>query len=93
MVGTSKLVAMRREVVDIDEIVTYKSRIRDGMVMMFSGSYREGFRMKGSDNDSMFWFNTHPVIWDLSQTRSYNENRQFLILSVCSDSPPGFTLL
>ncbi|XP_062599003.1 uncharacterized protein LOC134260472 [Saccostrea cucullata] len=61
--------------------------------MMFSGSRREGFRLKGSDIDMMFWLNDQRVIWDISQSQYYNTRRQTLILCDCSDSPPGFTLL
>jgi hypothetical protein len=93
IVGTSQQVAMRRDVVDIREMVTNKSRTSDARMVMLSGSRREGFRMKTSDRDYMYWYNSHPVIWDLSQTEYYNVHRQFLILSVSSDSPPGFTLL
>jgi hypothetical protein len=40
----------------------------------------------------MVWFNER-VICDLFQTQLCNENKQSMILSVSSDSPPGFTLL
>ncbi|XP_056016735.1 uncharacterized protein LOC125677234 [Ostrea edulis] len=91
--GTSQQVAIRRDVVDIEEIVRNKVRTSNQNMMMASGSHREGFRMKGSDVDYMHWFNNQPVIWDLSQTQFYNVHRQSLILSVSSESPPGFTLL
>ncbi|XP_056016635.1 uncharacterized protein LOC130053422 [Ostrea edulis] len=93
IVGTSQQVAMRRDVIDIMEMVTNKARTSNQNTVMMSGSRREGFRMKGSDVDFMYWFNNQPVIWDLSQTQFYNVHRQFLILSVSSESPPGFTLL
>jgi hypothetical protein len=94
IVGTSQQVAMRRDVVDIVDMVRNKAKTSNVNIMMISGSYKEGFRMKGSDLDGMHWFNNQPVIWDLSQTEYYNINRQLaLILSVSSDSPPGFTLL
>ncbi|XP_048767889.2 uncharacterized protein LOC125674694 [Ostrea edulis] len=91
-VGTSQQVAMRRDMMDIEEMVTNKARKSNQETSMLSGSYREGFRMKGSDMDTMYWFNER-VIWDLSQTQFYNVQRQSLILSVASESPPGFTLL
>jgi hypothetical protein len=84
---------MRRDVADICEMVRNKSvRSNQGMKML-SGSCREGFRMKGSDTDVMFWPGDHRVIWDLSQAQLYNVYRQRLILSVSTESPPGFTLL
>ncbi|XP_062574835.1 uncharacterized protein LOC134236674 [Saccostrea cucullata] len=92
-VGTSQLVAMRRDVVDIWEMVRNQVTTSDVFSMMVSGSYREGLRLKGSDVDTMYWLNDHRVIWDLSQSQYYNTHRQTLILCDCSDSPPGFTLL
>jgi hypothetical protein len=93
-VGTSQQVAMRRDVMDISEMVRNKARKHSGDMRMLSGSYREGFRMNGSDRDNMFWFPQQPVIWELSQRQLYNEHRiGALILSVTSESPPGFTLL
>ncbi|XP_062621902.1 uncharacterized protein LOC134283465, partial [Saccostrea cucullata] len=90
--GTSQQVAMMRDVMDITEILTYQVS-SDSYCRILSGSYREGFRMKGSDIDSMFWRNDERVIWDISQTRYYNRQRYTLILCDCSDSPPGFSLL
>ncbi|XP_056016609.1 uncharacterized protein LOC125673972 [Ostrea edulis] len=92
-VGTSQQVAMRRDVTDIAEMVKNKTITSTLIMVMTSGSYREGFRMEGSDIDTMYWYNNQPVIWDLSQTQFYNVHRQSLILSVSSESPPGFTLL
>ncbi|XP_062583483.1 uncharacterized protein LOC134245222 [Saccostrea cucullata] len=91
--GNSQMVAMRRDVMDIKEIVENQARTSDGFSMMVSGSRREGFRLKGSDVDSMNWPNNHHVIWELSQSQYYNTHRQTLILCDCSESPPGFTLL
>jgi hypothetical protein len=95
ILGTPQQVAVRRDVVDVTEIVINKPRTSTSNKSnrMLSGSYREGFRMEESDKDTMFWYNNHPVIWDASQTQLYNERRQVLILSVSSKSPPGFTLL
>ncbi|XP_048732916.2 uncharacterized protein LOC125649415 [Ostrea edulis] len=91
-VGTSQQVTMRRDMLDIKHMVRNKVTTNNRNTVMWSGSYREGFRMKGSDVDGMFWFNER-VIWDSSQTQFYNVHRQPLILSVSSESPPGFTLL
>ncbi|XP_062586522.1 uncharacterized protein LOC134248123 [Saccostrea cucullata] len=93
-VGTSQLVAMRRDVVDIRDMVMNRGKTcKYQSVTMTSGSYREGFRLKGSDMDFMLWANDQRVIWELSQSQYYNTNRTSLILCDCSDSPPGFTLL
>ncbi|XP_048765115.2 uncharacterized protein LOC125672957 [Ostrea edulis] len=92
-VGTSQQVATRRDVTDIKEMVRNRVTTSNENTVMMSGSHREGFRMEGSDIDTMYWYNNQPVIWDLSQTQFYNVHRQSLILSVSSESPPGFTLL
>ncbi|XP_062593542.1 uncharacterized protein LOC134255027 [Saccostrea cucullata] len=92
-VGTSQLVAMRRDAVDISEMVINQQKTSDEISRMVSGSHREGLRLTGSDIDIMFWKHDRRVIWDLSQSQYYNTHRQTLILCDCSDSPPGFTLL
>ncbi|XP_062579459.1 uncharacterized protein LOC134241418 [Saccostrea cucullata] len=91
--GTSKLVAMRRDTMDISDIVRNQVRRSDEISLMVSGSYKEGFRLVTTDIDVMTWLNNHRVVWELSQSKYYNTNRQTLILCDCSDCPPGFTLL
>jgi hypothetical protein len=80
-------------VMDITEIVWNKSVRSNQDTRVQSGSDREGFRLEGSDMDCMYWPNNHRVIWDLFQRQLYNIHRRALILSVSSESPPGFTLL
>ncbi|XP_052689087.1 uncharacterized protein LOC128167415 [Crassostrea angulata] len=92
-VGTSRLVALRRETKDIREMVNRRMTPNDGTIQMLSGSGREGFRLKGSDTDYMHWPNNHRVIMDTSQSKYYNTANTTLILSDSSKSPPGFTLL
>ncbi|XP_062569141.1 uncharacterized protein LOC134231223 [Saccostrea cucullata] len=90
--GTSQQVSMRRDTSDITELLT--NRVTSDLnSVMVSGSHREGFRMKGSDIDTMYWRNFERVIWNLSQTQYYSRHRYTLILCDCSDSPPGFSLL
>nr|XP_011429923.2 uncharacterized protein LOC105330056 isoform X2 [Crassostrea gigas] len=93
IVGTSQQVAIRRETTDIEEMVDRRVEPNDGRKTMVSGSYREGFRLKGSDVDFMYWLNHHRVIMDMSQSEYYNTANTTLILSDSSESPPGFTLL
>nr|XP_034314230.1 uncharacterized protein LOC117684783 [Crassostrea gigas] len=93
IVGTSQQVALRREKVDIVEMVKRQVTPNDGTMEMLSGSRREGFSLKGSDVDFMFWYNSHQVIMDMSQSEYYNTASTTLILSDSSESPPGFTLL
>ena len=93
IVGTSVQVAIRREIVDIAEMVARRVADNDDVIVMESGSKREGFRLEGSDLDIMYWPNSHRVIWDMSQSEHYYTENKNLILSDSSESPPGFTLL
>nr|XP_022309522.1 uncharacterized protein LOC111115170 [Crassostrea virginica] len=92
-IGTQQEVAIRRDVIDVSELLEHKVTRTDQRVSMLSGSHREGFRFEDSDRDYMLWPNDHRVIWDFSQATLYNKQRYNLILSDCSESPPGFTLL
>nr|XP_022299751.1 LOW QUALITY PROTEIN: uncharacterized protein LOC111108272 [Crassostrea virginica] len=93
IVGTSVQVVIRRETIDISEMVDRRVADNDDVIEMQSGSQREGFKLKGSDIDYMFWLNNHRVIWDMSQSEHYYTENKTLILSDSSESPPGFTLL
>nr|XP_034314499.1 uncharacterized protein LOC105322764 [Crassostrea gigas] len=93
ILGISKQVAIRRETMDIREMVERRVIHYNEIIKMMSGSMREGFRLKGSDMDKMYWPNNHRVIMDMSQSEYYNTANTTLILSDSSDSPPGFTLL
>ncbi|XP_065922562.1 uncharacterized protein [Magallana gigas] len=93
ILGTSQQVALRRETVDIKEMVKRQVTPYDGLIKIVSGSDREGFRLEGSDIDVMLWPNNHRVIMDMSQSEYYNTANTTLILSDSSESPPGFTLL
>ncbi|XP_062602915.1 uncharacterized protein LOC134264666 [Saccostrea cucullata] len=90
IIGTSQQVAMRREVVDLMEIVRED---KNQAFEMMSGSRREGFRLPGSDIDNMYCLYKHRVIWSLGQVQNYNVNKIALILADCSKSLPGFNLL
>nr|XP_034313010.1 uncharacterized protein LOC105341275 [Crassostrea gigas] len=91
MVGTSKQVAIRRETADIKDMLDRQIQPDDEKIAMLSGSNREGFRLKGSDLDFMYWPNDHRVIIDMSQY--CNTATKTLILSDSSESPLGFALL
>nr|XP_022302107.1 uncharacterized protein LOC111110066 [Crassostrea virginica] len=93
IVGTSVQVSIRREVMDIWEMVKRRVADNDDVIEMKSGSRREGFRLEGSDVDFMYWLNNHRVIWDMFQSEHYYTENKTLILSDSSESPPGFTLL
>ena len=93
-VGTSQQLAIRRDVIDITELLEHKvTGTCNNAHYMLSGSRREGFRFKDSDVDVMLWPTDHPVLWDFSQGQFYNTHRDKLILCDSSESPPGFTLL
>ncbi|XP_062608659.1 uncharacterized protein LOC134270457, partial [Saccostrea cucullata] len=93
-VGTSQQVTMRRELLDMDEMV--KNQViftSEKTITIISGSFKEGFRLMESDIDLMTWRKDHNIIWDLDQAQNYDLSIKTLILSVCSESPPGFALL
>ncbi|XP_061165131.1 uncharacterized protein LOC133174107 [Saccostrea echinata] len=92
IVGTSEQVTMRRDVLDMHELLNNLENI-NYISRMVSGSYREGFRLKISDVDMMYWSNHNRVIWDLGQSKFYEKYKLNLIVSDSSESPPGFTLL
>nr|XP_022340064.1 uncharacterized protein LOC111134870 [Crassostrea virginica] len=92
-IGTPQQVAIRRDVVDITELLRNTVTRSDPSVFIASGSRREGFRFDDSDMDSMHWLNNHRVLWNFSQATLYNTHIYKLILCDSSESPPGFTLL
>ncbi|XP_065944011.1 uncharacterized protein [Magallana gigas] len=89
-IGTPQQVTARRDIVDIMDLLDNQNNL---VKSMRTGSDREGFRLRGSDMDTMYWHTDHRVIWDFSQSEFYNTHRQILILCDSSESPPGFTLL
>ena len=72
-IGTSKQVTIRRDVLDIREILNHR-KLRDDNVDMRIGSKREGFRLKDSDTDTMIWPNNHRVLWYFVQAMVYNKH-------------------
>lgn len=90
-IGTSHQVATRREMIDVEEMLT--RLITNKNFMMLSGSRREGFRLEGSDFDIMIWPKKFRVIMERSQSVYYDTCKRFLLLSDSTESPPGFTLL
>ncbi|XP_062615957.1 uncharacterized protein LOC134277645 [Saccostrea cucullata] len=91
-VGTSKQVILRRDVVDINEVFRNQVSAKIGIKMLFSGSFREGFRLEGSDVDLMVWRTKILVIQNLGED-CYCSDVEFPLLCDCSESPPGYTLL
>lgn len=89
-IGTPAEITMRREVVDIDELLYNKKLNRRALV---SGSFREGFRFKSSDKDFMTWKIMDKVITDLSQCVNYDLSKHSILLVEDIDTPPGFVRL
>ncbi|XP_062616023.1 uncharacterized protein LOC134277722 [Saccostrea cucullata] len=92
-VGSPTEVRIRREVKDTEEVVNKPVDIMRGLERMESGSRREGFKLRTSDLDWMFWPPDHKVICDLSQVSLYRIPQHTVILMECDDLPPGFTRL
>ena len=63
-IGTSQQVAIRKDIVDIRELMAHNvtRTEKNGMHVMLSGSQREGFRLEISDMDFMCWQNHYPVL-------------------------------
>lgn len=93
-IGTPTELTVRREVVDICEMMNKPVQIRKGIIHMVSGSYREGFRFyESSDLDIMFWPINHEVLTDLSQSSVNALPGHSNILMEDTDTPPGFVRL
>ncbi|XP_061190785.1 uncharacterized protein LOC133198836 [Saccostrea echinata] len=92
-IGSPTEVRFRREVMDTEEFVNNPLHIIRGYDRMKSGSTREGFRLRTSDEDHMLWISNHKVICDPSQISLYHIPQHTVILMECDDLPPGFTRL
>nr|XP_022301464.1 uncharacterized protein LOC111109579 [Crassostrea virginica] len=92
-VGTPTEVRIRREVANIHEVVFNSKLIMEGIYSMMTGSRRDGFRLKTSDEDNMIWVRDHKVICNHSQISLYNKTQHTVILMECENLPPGFSKL
>lgn len=92
-IGTPTEVTIRREVMDMEEVLNKPVLLKSDIRMMVSGSYREGFRLKSSDRDFMYWMINLKVISDVSQSKIYDPSKHFIFLMEDSDTPPGFVRL
>lgn len=90
-IGTPTEITMRRQVIDIEELIVNK-RKGEGRGLC-SGSFREGFRFKSSDKDYMIWNIRIKVITDLSQCVIYDLSKHSILLVEDIDTPPGFVRL
>lgn len=94
IVGTSHIVANRREIMSMTEVLN-RSAIKYDVPFRIatSGSMGEGFRFEESDMDVMEYPDGFQVIWDHSQNqhKSFSEGEIFVFDG--SHSPPGYGLL
>lgn len=94
IVGTSQIVANRREIMNMTEILN-RSTIKYDIPFRIatSGSMGEGFRFEESDMDVMGYPDGFQIIWDHSQNqhKSFSEGETFVFDG--SYSPPGYGLL
>lgn len=98
IIGTPEIITIRRDVMDVTDILNTRSTILDEGVtatVNFSGSRREGFRFLESDFDIMVILENLRVIWNLSQCQRYDKNSSIheIFAFDGSNSPPGYGLL
>ena len=92
--GTESIVDMRRRVMALSQSIHTHTR-RNGYPnedRILSGSICEGFRFASSDLDIMMVRSNMRVIFSLTQSRLYN-NDKTLILADSEYTNPGFVLL
>ncbi|XP_062601209.1 uncharacterized protein LOC134262903 isoform X2 [Saccostrea cucullata] len=92
-IGTPTEVAIRRDVMNMKEMIEKPVYNHKGIAVMMSGSHREGFRLSSSDRDIMLWVCDYKLITDISQSRFYNTSKHNIVLMEDSDTPPGFVKL
>lgn len=95
-IGTPTEVAIRREMMDMEEMIERPVHIYRGCMIMKSGSHREGFRFTSSDRDVMCWPSNFRLICDPSQFTEFNSadaSRKNILLVENSECPPGFVRL
>lgn len=91
--GTPTIVNLRREVMDMELMIQTTAMKRHGTMFTISGSYREGFRFKSSDQDTMVWNPSHKLIYEMSQFKDFDASGLDVILMEHSGTPPGFVRL
>lgn len=96
IVGTSKKVAYRREIMNMHEVLN-RSTVTDDTNIPFyttvTGSMREGFRFEESDMDFIRYYCNLKVVWDRSQCQHDRSSEDEIFLFDGSYSPPGYGLL
>ncbi|XP_061182367.1 uncharacterized protein LOC133190693 [Saccostrea echinata] len=93
-IGRPTEVAIRRDVMDMWEMIEKPLQTYTGDMCMFTGSHREGFRFDSSDMDVMIWNHGHKMISKVSQFSIYDTSKHTIILmEENTDTPPGFVIL
>lgn len=93
-IGTQTEVEIRREVMNMDEIIKRPCQKHNGQAQMLSGSSREGFRFKSSDQDTMIWRTYNKVVCNWCQVAMCLKSSKLnIILMDNSETPPGFVKL
>ncbi|XP_061188678.1 uncharacterized protein LOC133196841 [Saccostrea echinata] len=91
--GTPNEVAIRRDVEDVHDVVLKPLQERRQIRTIKSGSYKEGFRFRGSDIDQMFWMTNHRLIWNLEEAGDFNSSSDTFILLNWNPDRLGFVFL
>lgn len=89
-IGTPTEVIIRRELMDMEKIIRNSIGINKGIICMHSGSHREGFRLKSSDQDIMFCYKRFNIICDDSNSVDFYPCTMLMEHFV---TPPGFVKL
>lgn len=89
-IGTRTEVIIRRELMDMEEIIRNSKGVNEGTICMHSSSHREGFRLKSSDQDIMFWCKRYNIICDVSNSVDFYPCTMLMEHFV---TPPGFVKL
>ncbi|XP_062611987.1 uncharacterized protein LOC134273792 [Saccostrea cucullata] len=92
-IGTPTEVAIRRDVLDMWEMIEKPVSMYRELLRLWSGSYGEGFRFTSSDLDVMLWHCRSRLITDISQSRNYDISKDDIVLMEDFDTPPGFVRL
>lgn len=95
-IGTPTEVAIRREMMDMEEIIERPVYIHRGCMIMKSGSHREGFRFTSSDRDIMCWPSKFRLICDQSlftELNSADASRKNILLIESAECPQGYVKL
>lgn len=91
--GTPNEVAIRRDVEEIHDLVLEPLQKWRQIRTIKSGSYKEGFRFRGSDIDQMFWVTTHRLIWSLDEAHDFNSSTDTFVLLDWDSQRPGLVFL